>query len=54
MSRGILGVFETCKAGIAYPCMTGDIANTAELREIADDTTASLRSNRDALPEPVE
>src|SRR5690349_13953733 len=31
MSRGIIGNFETWKAGIPYPCMTGDIANTAGL-----------------------
>jgi hypothetical protein len=31
MSRGIVGAFETWKAGIPYPCMTGDIASTAEL-----------------------
>jgi hypothetical protein len=29
MSRGITGPFETWKAGIPYPCMTGDIARTA-------------------------
>jgi hypothetical protein len=31
MSRGIVGAFETWKVGIPYPCMTGDIASTAEL-----------------------
>jgi hypothetical protein len=31
MSRGIVAAFETWKAGIPYPCMTGDIASTAEL-----------------------
>jgi hypothetical protein len=31
MSRGIVGTFETWKAGIPSPCMTGDIARTAEL-----------------------
>jgi hypothetical protein len=31
MSRGIVGSFETWKVGIGYPCMTGDIASTAEL-----------------------
>jgi hypothetical protein len=31
MSRGIVGDFETWKAGIPYPCMTGDIVATAHL-----------------------
>jgi hypothetical protein len=31
MSRGIVGLFETWKVGIDYPCMTGDIASTGEL-----------------------
>jgi len=31
MSRGVVGTFETWKPGIDYPCMTGDIARTAEL-----------------------
>jgi hypothetical protein len=31
MSHGIVGAFETWKAGIPYPCMTSDIVGTAEL-----------------------
>jgi hypothetical protein len=31
MSRGIVGPFETWKAGIDHPCMSGDIASTAGL-----------------------
>jgi hypothetical protein len=31
MSRGIVGPFETWKAGIEYPCMMGDISSIAEL-----------------------
>ena len=31
MSRGIVGRFETWKAGIDHPCMSGDIASTAGL-----------------------
>jgi hypothetical protein len=31
MSRGITEAFETWKEGILYPCMTGDIASTAQL-----------------------
>jgi hypothetical protein len=93
MSRGIVGTFETWKAGIAYPCMTGDIANTAELtvhepddgvvhfarwrpfdqdavsrsavpapareedaagRDVAADTNASARSDRQSIPEAAE
>jgi hypothetical protein len=31
MSRGIIGSFETRKPGLDYPCMIGDIENTAGL-----------------------
>ena len=31
MSRGITGPFETWKAGIGHPCMTGDIGRAAGL-----------------------
>jgi hypothetical protein len=93
MSRGIVGSFETWKAGIPYPCMTGDIAKTAELtvhepddgvvhfarwrpfnqnavsrsavpapaceddegaREVAADTNASPRLDRESIPEAAE
>src|SRR5262245_56958426 len=29
MARGVTGPFETCKPGIDYPCMRGDIEATA-------------------------
>ena len=31
MSRGITGLFETWKVGVSYPCMRGDIEQTAGL-----------------------
>ena len=49
MSRGIVGPFETWKAGIPYPCMTGDIAKTAELTVHEPDDAWSILRGGDPL-----
>jgi hypothetical protein len=53
MSRGIVGLFETWKKGIRYPCLRGDIEQTAGLTVYdPDDGTVHFAEWRPSIRMP--